>query len=40
MQSLFVEVEKELPLTMERETDCRETWPTCKQEYMKPIESE
>jgi len=27
MQSLFVEVEKELPLTMERETDCRETWP-------------
>lgn len=27
MQNLFAEVEKELPLTMERETDCRETWP-------------
>lgn len=27
MQNLFTEVEKELPLTMERETDCRETWP-------------
>jgi len=27
MQNLFDEVEKELPLLLERETDCRETWP-------------
>ena len=27
MQNLFAEVEEELPLTLERETDCRETWP-------------
>ncbi len=27
MQSLFDAVEKELPLTFERETDCRDTWP-------------
>lgn len=27
MQSLIAEIEKELPLTLERETDCRETWP-------------
>lgn len=27
MQDLFTEVEKELPLHMEYETDCRDTWP-------------
>lgn len=27
MQNIFNEIEKELPLTMERETDCREIWP-------------
>ena len=27
MKNLFTEVEKELPLTMEEETDCCETWP-------------
>jgi len=27
MKSLIAEIEKKLPLTLERETDCRETWP-------------